>query len=123
MINASPVSVCLNPESQATSLCENEYTADFHYNADAVDIARFGQFRHYIHFTSIDPTRNRYRFYTLTWQYGLWDEVSLVRNWGRIGGRGRSCSHIFDGRGIGYEVAARLIARRLRRGYTVADWQ
>jgi predicted DNA-binding WGR domain protein len=86
------------------------------------NIEELSQFQCYVYFTGVDPARNRYRFYTLTWQPGLWDEVSLVRSWGRIGRRGRSCSHVFDERVIGCEAVAHLIAQRLRRGYTVTDW-
>ena len=81
------------------------------------------QFHSYVYFTSIDPARNRYRFYTLTWQHGLWGEVSLVRSWGRIGGRGRSCSHIYEDQSAGQKEAARLVTRRLQRGYQAIDWR
>ena len=87
------------------------------------NIEELSQFQNYVYFGSVDPVQNRYRFCTLSWQHNLWGGVTLVRTWGRIGGRGRSCSHTLDEREVGSEIAARLIARRLRRGYTVTDWQ
>ena len=38
---------------------------------------------------SIDPGRNRYRFYVLEVREDLWGEPCLVRRWGRIGGGAR----------------------------------
>jgi predicted DNA-binding WGR domain protein len=103
---------------QALVLTEESYSP-----AEAVSPEKLAQFTQYVRFASIDPSRNRYRFYTLTWQPGLWNEVSLVRNWGRIGRRGRSCSHLYDDQGAGQKEAARLIARRLQRGYQAIDWR
>jgi predicted DNA-binding WGR domain protein len=81
------------------------------------NIEELSQFQYYIHFTSIDPAQNRYRFYTLTWQPGLWEEVSLVRSWGRIGRRGRCCVRIYASRADAQADIFRLIRHRLRRGY------
>jgi predicted DNA-binding WGR domain protein len=103
---------------QALVLTEESYSP-----TEVVSPEKLAQFTQYIRFASIDPTRNRFRFYTLTWQPGLWDEVSLVRSWGRIGKRGRSCSHIFNDQNDGRKEAARLVTRRLQRGYQAIDWR
>ena len=41
-----------------------------------------------VRFVSLDPAKNRARFYTITWQPALWGGGALVRRWGRLGGRG-----------------------------------
>jgi predicted DNA-binding WGR domain protein len=81
------------------------------------NIEELAQFHSYVYFTSIDPARNRYRFYTLTWQPGLLGEVSLVRSWGRLGGRGRFCSRVYNSSAEAQKEIARLIERRIKRGY------
>lgn len=47
-------------------------------------------FRIFAHFVSIDPVKNRRRFYTVLWQPALWEDGALVRSWGRVGAAGRS---------------------------------
>jgi len=38
---------------------------------------------------SVDPERNRYRFYSLSFSLDLWGEPFLVQHWGRIGTKGQ----------------------------------
>jgi predicted DNA-binding WGR domain protein len=38
---------------------------------------------------SIDPKRNRYRFYSLSLSVDLWGETFLIQHWGRIGTKGK----------------------------------
>lgn len=38
---------------------------------------------------SIDPERNRYRFYSLSLSVDLWGETFLIQHWGRIGTKGQ----------------------------------
>jgi hypothetical protein len=45
------------------------------------------RFQAYARLVSVDPERNRFRYYSLTWQPGLWGGGALVRRWGRIGRR------------------------------------
>ncbi len=47
------------------------------------------QFQHYIRFVSRDPTKNRNRFYLLSWQPTLDVSTALVCTWG-MPTRGRS---------------------------------
>ena len=48
------------------------------------------RFTCYARFVSVDPTRNRARFYALTWQPALWGGGALIRAWGRLPGPGRA---------------------------------
>ena len=71
----------------------------------------------YVHFTSIDPEENRYRFYTTTWQRTLWGEWTIRTTWGRIGGSGRSQVAYFDSEQALRQELPGLVARRIQRGY------
>jgi hypothetical protein len=46
-------------------------------------------FNTYAHLVNVDPTKNRRRFYTLTWQPSLFGGGAIVRRWGRVGTEGR----------------------------------
>ncbi len=76
----------------------------------------------YARFVSVDPDRNRARFYALTWQPALWGGGALIRAWGRLPGPGRARVAFYPDRTAAQPEVERLIARRLRRGYTVAGW-
>jgi hypothetical protein len=43
------------------------------------------EFRAYARFVSVDTAKNRFRFYALTRQPGLWGGGALIHTWGRIG--------------------------------------
>jgi predicted DNA-binding WGR domain protein len=65
----------------------------------------------------IEPELNVARFYSLMVERDLFGTVRLVRNWGRIGTRGREITQVFD-----YEFEARqaldaLARAKRRRGY------
>ena len=75
-----------------------------------------------VRFVSLDPAKNRARFYTITWQPALWGGGALVRRWGRLGGQGRTLTAFYPDRASAQEVVARLIRRRLQRGYQVVAW-
>jgi predicted DNA-binding WGR domain protein len=65
----------------------------------------------------IDPSRNMARFYVLLLQPTLFGETTVVRQWGRIGTRGRQKIEHFE---TGAEAAAALkivASRKARRGY------
>lgn len=59
----------------------------------------------------VEPAENRYRFYALSIEQTLFGEPVLVRNWGRIGTKGRiqlqTCPSELD--------AIRLFADHLKR--------
>ena len=65
----------------------------------------------------VDPELRMARFYSLMVERDLFGTVRLVRNWGRIGTRGREIVQVFD-----YEFEARqaleaLARTKRRRGY------
>jgi len=65
----------------------------------------------------IDPSRNMARFYAISIQPTLVGELSLIRNWGRIGTIGRSKIETFpDIEGL-TRATMRLERRKRRRGY------
>jgi predicted DNA-binding WGR domain protein len=65
----------------------------------------------------IDPNRNMARFYVISVQPTLFGELSLIRNWGRIGAAGRSKIETFpDMEGL-TRATMRLERRKRRRGY------
>jgi len=71
----------------------------------------------------VDPTRDRDRSYTLTWQPALLGGGALVRCWGRTGGAERTrTAHYPDRAGAQAHVEA-ILRRRLRHGYRVLEWQ
>ncbi|GHD22971.1 WGR domain-containing protein [Tianweitania populi] len=71
-----------------------------------------------LHLNRVDPTRNMRRFYQLTIQPTLFGEVSLVRNWGRIGTCGQSMMQTFDNPQAARTVFAKLERVKRGRGYT-----
>jgi predicted DNA-binding WGR domain protein len=89
----------------------------------AETVGDVAQFKAYARFICVDPTKNRRRFYALTWQAGLWGEATLVRTWGRLGRRGRSLTKAYAGQENAEAEIARLIKRRLQHGYWVMAWQ
>lgn len=70
-----------------------------------------------VHFESIEPQENRFRFYTITWQKTLWGEWTIRATWGRIGGFCRSRVTYFPNERALREALPCLVARRLQRGY------
>ena len=66
----------------------------------------------------VDPTRNMARYYTLSLQPTLFGEVSLVRQWGRIGTRGRQKIESFTRDGEAASALSKLAVQKIRRGYT-----
>lgn len=70
-----------------------------------------------VHLERIDPALNMRRFYWLTVQPTLFGGASLVREWGRIGTRGRTMMETFDEAGDADKAFARLERTKRRRGY------
>ena len=71
-----------------------------------------------LYFKSIDPTPNRFRWYTLDLQPDLFGGVNLVCRWGRIGQRGGSVrSEHFADEGAANAALERALERRKTRGY------
>ena len=78
-------------------------------------------FRAYARFVSVDATKNRYRFYSLSWQPALWGGGALVRCWGRIGTKGRSLAIFYQDRAGAQQLVEQIVKRRLQRGYHLVD--
>jgi predicted DNA-binding WGR domain protein len=76
-----------------------------------------------LHLRRIDAARNMRRFYALSTQPTLFGEMSLIRNWGRIGTSGKTMVRTFDGSAEAIEALLRLERAKRRRGYAVADEQ
>ena len=68
----------------------------------------------------IDPARNMRRFYRLDIEADLFGGFLLVRQWGRIGARGRVVAERFDDATLAAAALAQHAARKARRGYSAA---
>ena len=68
----------------------------------------------------IDAARNMRRFYRLDMQPDLFGGVLLIRQWGRIGARGRIVADRFDDATLAAAALAQHAARKARRGYSAA---
>lgn len=65
----------------------------------------------------VDSARNMARFYLLSVQPTLFGNVSLIRNWGRIGSRGQTKVETFDALSDVEHAFARLERSKRNRGY------
>jgi predicted DNA-binding WGR domain protein len=71
--------------------------------------------------TSIDATRNRHRFYMLRVSRTLFDEWSLLREWGRIGSPGRVRHETFETEQQARDAERIIMRMRQRHGYELAE--
>jgi predicted DNA-binding WGR domain protein len=71
----------------------------------------------------IDPSRNMSRFWSARLQPSLFEEVLLVRNWGRIGSRGQERSYWFSTRQAALSAFEKINVAKRRRGYTAESSQ
>ena len=88
-----------------------------------IDIDAVAGFRHAVRLESIDPQRNRFRFFILCWQPTLWDGPALVCSWGRVGRPGRSRVVPVPDGADPQDTIGRVLRRRLRHGYVVTAWR
>ena len=65
----------------------------------------------------IDHTRNMRRFYRLDVQPDLFGGVLLVKQWGRIGTRGRIVDESYQSEALATDAMQRQAERKRRRGY------
>ncbi|WP_370652158.1 WGR domain-containing protein [Phenylobacterium sp.] len=65
----------------------------------------------------VDPSRNMSRFWSARLQPSLFEEVLLVRAWGRIGSRGQERSYWFATRQAALAAFEKITAAKRRRGY------
>ena len=74
----------------------------------------------YVLLESINPAKNRHRWYYLAWQPTLFHAGAVVRLYGRIGGQQRSMAPVpFDSLTRAWPMIRALLKRRLRHGYEV----
>jgi predicted DNA-binding WGR domain protein len=69
------------------------------------------------HFTRTEPERRLHRFYVVDVLPDLFGRTSLWLEWGRSGQSGTLRRHVYDDPGDAETAAARVIRRRLQRGY------
>lgn len=67
----------------------------------------------------IDLARNMRRFYRLTIQSDLFGGANLVREWGRIGSRGRSLVERHEDEGKAVTALLKLASAKRRKGYVL----
>lgn len=70
-----------------------------------------------VHLESVDPTRNRARFYGITVELDLFSNWLLVKRWGRIGTVGRSATHVLHSPVEALGMLGRAAESKGRRGY------
>lgn len=71
----------------------------------------------FLRLESVDAAKNRFRFYTFTWQQTLWGEWAICCTWGRIGSLGRTgVAYLGHHSGL-TDALPELVAQRLRHGY------
>ena len=93
-----------------------------HHQADEVAVEQLAQFTHALRFVSHNQTTNRHRYYLLSWQPTLEGSTVLVCTWGRMHTHGRSRIVCTATQPHVQNIVARIIKRRLQRGYHVAEW-
>lgn len=71
------------------------------------------------HLQRIDDSRNMARFYRMSIQPTLFGEVSLIRNWGRIGTSGQEMVRTFEEVAEMERARKRLERGKIGRGYLV----
>jgi predicted DNA-binding WGR domain protein len=79
--------------------------------------AMTGSFPTPLRLRRIDAARNMARFYLLSLQPTLFGEISLIRQWGRIGGEGQKKIETFATQDDAVRAWARLERIKRRRGY------
>ncbi len=65
----------------------------------------------------VDPEKNVFRYYVLSVEPTLFDEVSLVREWGRVGQRGRRIVQLCPDEPAAKVDLETWLTRKRLRGY------
>ena len=65
----------------------------------------------------IDASKRMHRFYRLDVQPDLFGGVLLVKQWGRIGTRGRIVDESYQSEALAADAMQRQVERKRRRGY------
>lgn len=66
---------------------------------------------------SVDPARNRARFYRMDVLQDLFGMWTLVRRWGRIGTTGREAMRSYASPGLALDAMGAVARQKRRRGY------
>ncbi len=64
-----------------------------------------------------EPAANMARFYVLSLEETLFGDTALVREWGRLGTRGRRRLDLYEGPVRAIKALDHWLDRKLRRGY------
>jgi predicted DNA-binding WGR domain protein len=72
-------------------------------------------------FRRIDSTCNMARFYRLDVRPDLFGGVCLIREWGRIGSRGRIIAEHYEYEAVALKALRRQANRKTRRGYYLSN--
>ncbi|MDO1582893.1 WGR domain-containing protein [Rhizobium oryzicola] len=81
------------------------------------DDSGMAQHLYQIRIERIDRSCNMARFYYLSLQRDLFGAVCVVRNWGRLGTGGQSCTDIYDSEQKAIAALLALLRQKLRKGY------
>ncbi|MEM1396280.1 MAG: WGR domain-containing protein [Pseudomonadota bacterium] len=65
----------------------------------------------------VEPKANMYRFYRLRLLPDLFGGVSLLREWGRIGGQGRHRIELFSDAGQAADAMLAVYRSKQKKGY------
>lgn len=82
---------------------------------------QFDLFPETVHLQSVDPSRNRARFYSMAVVRDLFGAWVLVKAWGRIGSKGREASQPFASAGSALDAMGDAARRKVRRGYRLGS--
>ncbi|AKI03416.1 hypothetical protein IMCC20628_04750 (plasmid) [Hoeflea sp. IMCC20628] len=72
-----------------------------------------------IHIERKDASKNMARFYDLSLSQTLFDEICVIRRWGRIGTRGQEKRHYFTRELDALELMLDVLKRKRKRGYSL----
>jgi predicted DNA-binding WGR domain protein len=93
-----------------------------HQVNDDIAVETLLQFTQHIRLISLDPARNRARFYLLQWQATLDGNRALLCTWGRIGTWGRSQAIVYHDHSDTHKHITGILRRRLKHGYRLLEW-
>ena len=68
-----------------------------------------------------DPTCNMARYYVLSIETSLFGDISLTREWGRIGRPGQKRVELYETQSKAVEALETWLQRKCRRGYELRD--
>lgn len=71
----------------------------------------------FVHLIRVDAGKNMARYYGISLQATLFGEVTVLRQWGRIGTRGSGLMQTFDAGAAAVLAQDRLAQSKQRRGY------